>query len=445
MELDSSGNDWANIPLGTDFMGGADGGNNWNSGALYGIQDWGGNNWQDLIGYDGPTSFDTSGQLGIEGGSFGTDPKFLEFLQNNGFSAQQREVGKDRYEYSLFDKNNGKIGESAFAQLDSAGDLAGIMSVLTPAITGGVQGMNPGSAFFDNPLTQRIFNNALSSAGVSVAQGGNPITGAVTGGVNAAIPGVNVGGQLGIENPGLQNIVNRGLQGASSAAINGGDIFQGAVQAAAPTALGTAFQSLSGGGNTNMNFDYGQSAPGYLDQMMGRTSVPYQPLADMGVAGFEPSAVPEATIPGFNYEATSVPNQQIAAAQAGVSQPAARAPGWAQGLGGLMGMYSAYDNQRRARDMMKNLGGLFGANSPYAKQLRQKLERQDAARGRRSDYAGRETQLAAALADRQAATMPTMANLQTMQNMGLNQMFNNALKLGTNTDVTDWLGGLFKG
>ena len=43
---------------------------------------------------------------------------------------------------------------------------------------------------------------------------------------------------------------------------------------------------------------------------------------------------------------------------------------------------------------------MFGQDSPYAKQLRQTLERKDAAAGRNSQYGNRETQLQALLAEK---------------------------------------------
>ncbi len=361
-----------------------------------------------------------------------------------------QQYGKGWFQGTQVDQNSGIATGGLFNQggemqasrqwmmPSNSGDLAAIVSTLSPMITGGVQGMNPGSAFFDNPLTQRIFNNALTNAGLSLAQGGDPLKGAVQGGVNAAIPGVNVAGQVGIENPNLANIFNRGLQGASSAAINGGNVFASAAQAAAPSALG-AIKDLFAGDMPDVGTLGGTTPDSYgeTSTTLGGARTPDQQAANY--QALNTGQVPSSMSSSLQQSSTA---PQVSSVP-GVAP--SRAPGWAQGLSGVFGLYSAYDNQRRARNMMKSLGGLFGANSPYAKQLRQKLEREDARRGRRSDYAGRETQLAAALADRQAQTMPTMANLQAMQSAGLNGMFNNALKLGTNTDVTNWLGSIFKG
>lgn len=72
--------------------------------------------------------------------------------------------------------------------------------------------------------------------------------------------------------------------------------------------------------------------------------------------------------------------------------------------------------QDQMNGMIGQLSGLYSNSSPYAQQLRQELERKDAAAGRRSQYGGRETQLQAMLAEKQAGLAP-MQNLLTSQAM----------------------------
>jgi hypothetical protein len=72
----------------------------------------------------------------------------------------------------------------------------------------------------------------------------------------------------------------------------------------------------------------------------------------------------------------------------------------------LFGMYNANKQRKQLREQQSQLQSLFSPNSPYAQQMRQRVERKDAAAGRRSQYGPREAQLAAMLAERQAATMP---------------------------------------
>lgn len=78
-----------------------------------------------------------------------------------------------------------------------------------------------------------------------------------------------------------------------------------------------------------------------------------------------------------------------------------------KGLSGLGGNNSAINQQ------IQSLGSMYSPNSPYAQQLRQTLERKDAAAGRRSQYGPREVQLMAALADKQAGVADTMGRLAT--------------------------------
>ena len=429
--FEADGQDWSLVDPNTSIWGDN----------TYGVADGGG--LAGLLGFQGSAYTNNS----PEQDTATMNPEFRAFLDSKygpGWKmGTQTNDETNVVTGGLFDSAGKQQLSRQWMMPDDSGDFAAIVSTLSPMITGGINQINPGRSFFDNPLTQKIFNTALGNAGMSAATGGNPITGAVQGAVSAGVPGMNLGQQVGIESPGIQNIFNRGVSGGINSALAGGDPIQGAVSSAAPAALGTAFQSLSGGNKNMMNFDYGSSAPGYLDQMIGRTSVPYQPLGDAGVVPQQ--SMPEMSIPGYNTEATSVPNQQTMATQAGISQPPSQAPAWAQGLSGIFGIYSALDNMNRNRKLFNNLNGMFGSGGSYAKQLRQKLERQDAARGRRSDYAGRQTQLDAALAQGQMSVAPALANIGNAQNQGLMSLFNNALKLGTNEDLGNWLGGLFKG
>jgi hypothetical protein len=99
-------------------------------------------------------------------------------------------------------------------------------------------------------------------------------------------------------------------------------------------------------------------------------------------------------------------------------------------LGAELG--SLYVNNRSSNQLgqmsqgssMANLSDLYGPNSPYAGQLRQEMERRDAAAGRRSQYGPREVELQAKLADQYGRHAPSFsaANLQRDTfNAGLQQ------------------------
>lgn len=98
--------------------------------------------------------------------------------------------------------------------------------------------------------------------------------------------------------------------------------------------------------------------------------------------------------------------------------------------GSLFGMYNANKQRRRLQGQQDSLQNLFTPNSPYAQMARQRMERQDAASGRRSQYGNRETQLAALLADKQASTMPQQNQYANQIGQYDNAMANNGLRFG---------------
>lgn len=64
-------------------------------------------------------------------------------------------------------------------------------------------------------------------------------------------------------------------------------------------------------------------------------------------------------------------------------------------------------------NVQTQLGEMFGPNSALAQQMRQQIERKDAAAGRRSQYGPREAQLAAEMAKLQASAAPALLNAQS--------------------------------
>lgn len=93
---------------------------------------------------------------------------------------------------------------------------------------------------------------------------------------------------------------------------------------------------------------------------------------------------------------------------------------------------------------------MYGPDSPYAKQLRQQLERKDAASGRNSQYGPREAQLQALLADKAAGTAGTIGQL-TQQSQKLNdqrtqqrnQQLGILLGMGQRSGLFNGLSGMF--
>lgn len=133
--------------------------------------------------------------------------------------------------------------------------------------------------------------------------------------------------------------------------------------------------------------------------------------------------------------------------------------GLATGLGSMWaasqadkGLSSAQAGNEALQAQLQSLATMYGPNSPYAAQLRQTLERKDAAAGRRSQYGPREVQLMAALADKQAGVSDSMARLaQTGQanqialNNQRNQTRGQQLALLTNLGRQSGLFNMFSG
>ena len=86
--------------------------------------------------------------------------------------------------------------------------------------------------------------------------------------------------------------------------------------------------------------------------------------------------------------------------------------------------------------MLGGLQGLYSQNSPYAQQMRQSLQRRDAAGGRRSQYGPREVELQAKLAQMASSQIPAMNQLQQRQNM------NRAIMLQQGLGAFNKMGGL---
>jgi len=139
--------------------------------------------------------------------------------------------------------------------------------------------------------------------------------------------------------------------------------------------------------------------------------------------------------------------------------------------GGLAGMYMANRGAKsasgasataaaNAAGQSQQLQDMFGPNSASAQQLRQELERRDAASGRRSQYGPREVELQAKLAQMKAQYAPGLINASTSANAQViaaeqmkqaqrNAQINNILKLGQSTGafgaIGNGLSGLFNG
>jgi len=121
-------------------------------------------------------------------------------------------------------------------------------------------------------------------------------------------------------------------------------------------------------------------------------------------------------------------------------------------LPGLLGAYGNYQGQKQTGQMLGGLQSLYAQDSPYAQAMRQSLQRQDAAGGRRSQYGPREVELQAKLAQLASQQIPGMTQLGRDRYTQRNQMMQQGLgafqKLGGVNALRDLFmqgrGGLFE-
>jgi hypothetical protein len=138
--------------------------------------------------------------------------------------------------------------------------------------------------------------------------------------------------------------------------------------------------------------------------------------------------------------------------------------GLGDAVAGLGSLYLSNQALQQAKaqpqQQQVDLNSMFGPDSSYATQLRQQLERRDAAGGRRSQYGPREVELQAKLAEMQSRAAPGImnANTQAMQANSQQeqlaqqrkaQMLSGLFAMGKESGLFDKIGsglsGLFSG
>lgn len=116
-------------------------------------------------------------------------------------------------------------------------------------------------------------------------------------------------------------------------------------------------------------------------------------------------------------------------AMAGIGTPGQSSFGIADGIGGLASLYGGYKQNQMYKQQANELSSMFSANSPYAQQLRQQLDRRDAAAGRRSQYGPREVELQAKLAQMASGVAPARLAATQQYGSSMNQNFQNLAHL----------------
>ena len=97
---------------------------------------------------------------------------------------------------------------------------------------------------------------------------------------------------------------------------------------------------------------------------------------------------------------------------------------------GLGQIWNRYGAAKEYKNQGQQLQDLYGQNSAYSQQLQQSLLRQDAQRGRRSQFGTRNVELQARLADLASRNAPQLQNLTKARTDERNRMYTDLYSLG---------------
>lgn len=280
---------------------------------------------------------------------------------------------------------------------------------------GGTGGFNLGNSIGAGQYTPQV--NAVAKAGTS-------------GAINTALQGGNSG------DIGRSALTNSAMVGAKQGVNMASDY------------LGSMFNQEERYGNSpamssGVSSGYG-SSPAVVNMSQAGDVSPYtaqtQPVQTEGIS-YNPEVPTYSAMQAgpresaMNYapqqaQQNSPVNDFVTALTGGAGGSSNGLGNYGDLAGSLFGIVNANRQRKRLQGQQDSLQNLFNPNSPYAQMARQRMERQDAAAGRRSQYGNRETQLAALLADKQASTMPQQNAYAQQIGQYDNAMINNGLRLG---------------
>lgn len=204
------------------------------------------------------------------------------------------------------------------------------------------------------------------------------------------------------------------------------------------TTLGGTEGGASGLTNAQV-MHVGEGVPGTVGNSIGGTmtggqTAAYDFLSGLGINSPELASIGGSVIDGMNT-IPSGSGSALDTARKWATSPVGKyvsnlisGNGGGSTLGNLAGMWSANQAYDHVRGIENKLTDMYGPDSPYAKQLRQQLERKDAAAGRRSQYGPREVELQAKLAEQTSKNLLGMRDYVRDATGYRNQMVNNGLQ-----------------
>lgn len=340
------------------------------------------------------------------------------------------EQSYQRAEDKGIDTSNARGAHQVAQAIASYYGTAGLGSALGAA--GNAAGIGAGAG--------QVLGGAAIGGGNAWANGQNFMQGAAQGGLGGYLSGIDYAGASGMGDS-MNGVFRKGFNGAVggglSAGLSGDNVGQGALMGAGKGVAGGLYDSYTGGGDSlgdqqgslggNLRDEFGENTT-TIGNNPGQSNANAQVLAmgNQAPAGFAAAARQQE-----GPQESSAVDSFIAALSGG-----AQKVGGMNGLANLasqaMGMYDNNRNRRRAKEQANDLKNLYSANSPYAQQMRQRMERQDAAAGRRSQYGTRETELAAKMADTQARMAPQLQSLYNQESQARFGMARDGLLAGRN-------------
>lgn len=402
--------------------------------------DWA--DWSSILSPDQYSSFLTQ----ADGPNRGTDNRlngkvfdknsFLNWLSGNNYRLGETN-NNSVYNRGVYDSSGKLVSGQTQGIYDGSGgaELFGLASLFFNPFGGIAAGGAAGGAAASMGLSgaaASATNSALTGALTTAGEGGSDkdiLRGALSGGLAGGYS-PNVSGYVGLGNGPIGQAVNGAVRGGLQGALNGGGrgAGQGAVMGGLTSGLNALGTSNSGGS---------QMEGGYSRSPFGGSSPSFNAAAGLSspdVYGSSPAPWASPTLnfasgdPAESYQ----PQETFRSSALGqfmnnlIPQTPERLGDLAQGL---LGMYSGHRRRQMAKEMM----GRFGSNrDSYLANLRGQLTARDARSGRRSNFAGRETELQARLAELDSRNAPAMAQLSDARFSGLEAMLASGLRMGGN-------------
>ena len=351
---------------------------------------------------------------------------FKDWMTNNNYSLKERTDAPDFWTRGVFDAS-GKPVSGLQSGTNKGDELAfGLAAMFLNPFGGLAAGGSAGGLGGTLANTARGASaiNSMATGALTAAGSGGGIGDAIRGAAAGGLAGgytPDIAGMTGLGNGTLGQIINGAAKGGIQGALSGG----GTRGATGGAVQGGVFAGLNSLGGDNMDNPFGDYSrvPGTSDTSMftdvQQSNVPY----GSPIGSFSPGAV------GLDREASSGDfwnTNPLGKFMSETWQSPQKLGDLAQGA---LGMYSGYRRQRMAKEMMNRMGG---NRDSYLANLRNQLRAKDAQAGRRSNYAGRETQLQASLAELDARNAPAMSQLSDARFGGLEQLFASGLRMGGN-------------